>query len=204
MRTWTGVALAVIALAATPPLAADTPRVVIEQVTNAALKVLDDRTFDSETKRLRIQDIVYAHVDFDAMTRLVLARNLPRFSDAQKADFIAEFKEHLSLTYGKSIENYKNERVQIVGDHEEARGDWTVKTKIVRGGGGSDDVLVDYRLRQDGGTWKIIDIVIERVSLVANFRSQFQDIVSQGGPEKLLVLLHDKNAKREAFETKGS
>jgi phospholipid transport system substrate-binding protein len=203
MRTWTGIALAVIALGATPPLAADTPRAVIEQVTDAALKVLDNPTFDSETKRQRIQDIVYAHVDFDAMARLVLARNLPRFSDAQKSDFIKEFKEHLSLTYGKSIENYKNERVQIVGDHEEARGDWTVKTKVVRGGG-SDDVLVDYRLRQDGGAWKIIDIVIERVSLVANFRSQFQDIVSQGGPEKLLVLLHDKNAKREAFETKGS
>ena len=203
MRPWTPLALAALALAALPARAADGPRAVIDHVTNAALKVLDDRALDTETKRLRVQDVVYAYVDFDTMTRLVLARNLPRFSDAQRAAFTKEFREHLSLTYGRSIENYKNERVEITGDHEEPRGDWTVKTKILRGGG-ADEVLVEYRLRQDAGTWKIIDIVVERVSLVANFRSQFQDIVSQGGPEKLLALLREKNAKREAFDDKKS
>jgi phospholipid transport system substrate-binding protein len=203
MRPWTSLALAALAIAALPARAADGPRAVIDHVTNAALKVLDDRALDTETKRLRVQDVVYAYVDFDTMTRLVLARNLPRFSDAQRAAFTKEFREHLSLTYGRSIENYKNERVEITGDHEEPRGDWTVKTKILRGGG-ADEVLVEYRLRQDAGTWKIIDIVVERVSLVANFRSQFQDIVSQGGPEKLLALLREKNAKREAFDDKKS
>jgi phospholipid transport system substrate-binding protein len=104
------------------------------------------------------------------------------------------------MTYGRNIENYKNERVEVTGDRDEGRGDWTVKTKILRGGGASD-ILVDYRLRKEGDEWRIIDIVIERVSLVANFRSQFQEIVSQGGPTKLLDVLREKNARREPLET---
>ena len=63
-----------------------------------------------------------------------------------------------------------------------------MQTKILRGGG-SDDVVVDYRLRQTSGQWKIIDVIIEGVSLVSNFRSQFQDVVASGGPERLLALL---------------
>ena len=180
--------------------AADGPRAVVEEITKAALDVLGNKSFSVEDKRQRLEAIVYAHVDFDTMSRLVLARNWGQLSPAQQAEFVNLFKEHLSMTYGRNIENYKNERVEIVGDREEPRGDWTVKTKIVRGGGASD-VLVDYRLRKDGAAWRVIDIVIERVSLVSNFRSQFQEIVSQGGPTKLLDVLREKNARREPLET---
>jgi phospholipid transport system substrate-binding protein len=110
------------------------------------------------------------------------------------------FKNHLSMTYGRNVESYKNEKVQITGSRPETGGDATVKTKIVRGGGGND-ILVDYRLRQRDGTWKIIDVVIEGVSLVPNFRSQFQDVVASGGPERLLALLREKNAKGEPLKT---
>jgi len=110
-----------------------------------------------------------------------------------------QFKEHLAMTYGRNVENYKNEKVTITGSREEAKGDWTVKTKILRGGPG--DILVDYRLRQRDGSWRIIDVIIEGVSLVSNFRSQFQDVVSGGGPERLIALLREKNAKGEPLKT---
>ena len=87
----------------------------------------------------------------------------------------------------------------ITGSRDENGGDTTVKTKILRGGPG--DILVDYRMRQTAGTWKIIDVIIEGVSLVSNFRSQFQDVVASGGPERLLSLLRDKNAKGESLKT---
>ena len=180
--------------------AADGPRAVVEAITGAALDVLGNKSFSVEDKRQRLETIVYAHVDFDTVSRLVLARNWSQFSPAQQADFVTLFKEHLSMTYGRSIENYKNERVEISGDREEARGDWTVKTKILRGGG-ANDILVDYRLRKEGAAWRIIDIVIERVSLVSNYRSQFQEIVSQGGPTKLLEVLREKNARREPLKS---
>jgi phospholipid transport system substrate-binding protein len=86
--------------------------------------------------------------------------------------------------------------VTVLGTREESRGDQTVKTRINRGGG-TADVLVDYRLRQNAGEWKVIDIVIEGVSLVANFRSQFQDLMAHGGPDKLLATLRQKTAEEE-------
>ena len=185
---------------ATPARGADGPRPVVERMTTAALAILGDKSLSVEDKRHRLEEIVYRELDFDTMSRLVLGRNWSRFKPEQQAEFVTLFKEHLSLTYKNSIENYKNERVEIVGDREEARGDWTVQTKIVRGGG-SNDILVDYRLRKQSEAWKIIDIVIERVSLVANFRSQFQDILGNGDPAKLLKILREKNAHHEPLES---
>lgn len=196
-------ALAVVSFAgvfhSAPVRAADAPRAVVDRMTNAALAVLGDKSLGVDEKRHRLEEIVYREVDFDTMSRLVLGRNWSRFTPEQQAEFVKLFREHLSVTYGNNIENYKNERVEIVGDREEGRGDWTVQTKIIRGGG-SSDIQVDYRLRKQGDTWKIIDIVIERVSLVANFRAQFQDILGNGNPEKLLQILRDKNARHEPLK----
>jgi phospholipid transport system substrate-binding protein len=198
----TRLALAVLTLAVGLASAAtgEGPRAVVKRMTDAALDVLRDKSLSSDQKRHRLEEVVFPEVDFDTMSRLVLARNWSRFSAPQQADFVKEFKAHLSMTYGRNIENYRNERVEIVGDQDEGRGDWLVKSKIVRTGG-AEDIQVDYRLRKEGDAWRIIDMVIERVSLVANFRSQFQEIVSQGGPEKVLELLRDKNARGEPLAT---
>jgi len=180
--------------------AGESPRAIVEKMTQAAIDVLGEKGLSSEEKRHRIEDLAYANIDFDIMSHLVLARNWGRLSAAQQAEFVRLFKEHLALTYGRSIESYNNEKVEVVGERDEGRGDWTVKTKILRGGGNAD-VLVDYRLRQENDAWRIIDVVIERVSLVANFRSQFQEIMSDGGPTKLLEVLREKNAKGEPLKS---
>ena len=197
------VRIVVLALALAVPgaRAADTPRAVVQRLTGAALDVLRNKEMSSDDKRHKLEQLVYAETDFDTVARLVLARNWSKFPPEQQAEFVRLFKEHLSLTYGRSIENYRNERVEITADHEEPRGDWAVSTKILRGGG-AQDILVDYRLRKEGDTWRIIDFVIERVSLVANFRSQFQDLMSQGGPQKVLDVLREKNARGEPLEKK--
>jgi len=180
--------------------AGESPRAIVEKMTQAAIDVLGQKGLSSEEKRHRIEDLAYANIDFDIMSRLVLARNWGRLSAAQQAEFVRLFKEHLALTYGRSIESYNNEKVEVVGERDEGRGDWTVKTKILRGGGNAD-VLVEYRLRQENDAWRIIDVVIERVSLVANFRSQFQEIMGSGGPAKLLDVLREKNAKGEPLKS---
>jgi phospholipid transport system substrate-binding protein len=200
IRRRTLVAAAAVSCLARLALAADSPRAIVEKMTQAAVEVLGRKDLSGEEKRHRIEDLAYANVDFETMSRLVLARNWSQLSAAQRTEFVQLFKEHLALTYGRNIENYNNEKVQVVSEHDEGRGDWTVKTKILRGGGNAD-VLVDYRLRQENGAWRIIDIVIERVSLVANFRSQFQEIMSGGGPTKLLDVLREKNAKGEPLKS---
>ena len=76
-----------------------------------------------------------------------------------------------------------------------------MKTKILRTGGG-DDILVDYRFRQVNGEWRIIDFVVEGVSLVSNFRSQFQDLLASQIPVQLIALIREKNARGETIGEK--
>lgn len=179
--------------------AEQTPSQVVDGLANQVLPILQDKSLSSDQKRERIEQIAYQAMDFDTLSKLVLARNWPKFSPAQQTEFVEQFKKHLSITYGRNVDNYKNEKVKILSERPEARGDVTVETKILRGGG-SDDVIVDYRLRQRDGEWKIIDVIVEGVSLVSNFRSQFQDIVSNGGPDRLVTLLREKNAKGESLQ----
>jgi phospholipid transport system substrate-binding protein len=183
-----------------PARAAAEPAAVVEQTTGAVIAILTDQKLSTEEKRKRVEDVVLQRVDFETLSKLVLARNWSRFSEPQRSEFMALFKNHLSMTYGRNVESYKNEKVNITGSRNETGGDATVKTKILRGGG-SNDILVDYRLRQRDGEWKIIDVIIEGVSLVSNFRSQFQDVIASGGPEQLLSLLREKNAKGEPLKT---
>jgi len=193
-------ALTVLVAAVAAPVRADDATGVVEKTTSSVIAVLTNQKLSTEEKRKQVEDVVLERVDFETLSKLVLARNWTRFTEPQRAEFMRLFKNHLSMTYGRNVESYKNEKVQITGSRPENGGDTTVKTKIVRGGGGND-ILVDYRLRQRDGTWKIIDVVIEGVSLVSNFRSQFQDVVASGGPERLLALLREKNAKGEPLKT---
>jgi phospholipid transport system substrate-binding protein len=73
----------------------------------------------------------------------------------------------------------------------EPRGDVTVKTKVT--GGEFDGAFIDYRMRYRDEDWRIIDVVIEGISLVANFRDQFREVLSREGPEHLLQKLREKS-----------
>jgi len=188
-------ALACVGTIAPAAPAAESPRAVVEATTSAVIAVLANKGLSTDEKRRRVEEIVYARVDFDTLSRLVLGRSGSQLSEEQRTEFQREFKQNLSATYGRNVESYKNEKVTIIDDRQEARGDWTVRTKIVRHG--PDDISVDYRLRQTDGTWKIIDVIIEGVSLVSNYRSQFQEIMANGGIDRLLKLLREKNARGE-------
>jgi phospholipid transport system substrate-binding protein len=192
--------VALLAFAPQWALAASSPRDVVREMSDAVIAVLQEKSLSGDAKREKIRGIVQGYVDFPTMARLVLARNWASLTDAQKSEFIEEFKKHLSVVYGKNVESYNNEKVQITGDRDEGRGDWTVQTKILRPQGGAD-ILVDYRLRDLNGEWKVIDLIIERVSLVSNFRSQFQDVMANGGIERLLQLLREKNAAGQPLKS---
>ena len=179
--------------------AADSPRAVVQQTADAVVAVLVDKSLNAAQKRSKIEQIVYEHFDFTTLSKLVLARNWKQLSPAQQHDFVEEFKRHLSVTYGRNVESYNNERAVITGDREESHGDWTVKTKILRPS--AEAILVDYRLRKQDDRWHVIDVIIEGVSLVANFRSQFQEILTSSNPDHLIQLLRDKNVKGEPLKS---
>lgn len=202
MRIATAVLVA-LAVGAAPARAADDPKAVVTRVTNSAIEVLRDGSLSADAKRQRLEQIVLADTDFETLSRLVLAQNWNKFSEAQQRQFVEQFRRHLSMTYGRDIENYQNETVAVQGVREEPRGDVTVRTKIVRTGG-AEDIAVDYRLRKgSGGEWKIIDFVIEGVSLVANFRSQFTNMLASSSPADLIRTLEERNARSEPLKAPG-
>jgi phospholipid transport system substrate-binding protein len=184
----------------TPVAAEQPPREVVQSTSDEVLAVLAEKDLSKQERRDKVRAIVLRSMDFETLSRLVLARNWSRFSPAQQQEFMQEFQDHLAAIYGRRLDDYRNEKVEIVGDRREPNGDSTVQTRILRGGG-SNDIQVDYRLRESNGQWKVIDFIVEEISMVANFRSQFQDIVASGGPEKLLQLLKEKTAAGQEFKS---
>lgn len=198
LAAWIAASATLLSLATADLAHAETPRDFVQSTADEVLVVLKNSSLDSDTKISKIEEIAYARFDFDTISKLVLARNWKKMSPEQREKFIREFKKHLSVTYGKNVDSYANETIEITDDREEARGDHTVKTKIVRGSA-AEDILVDYRLRKKNGEWRVIDVVVERISLVSNFRSQLKEIISRDGIDKMLVMLAEKNASGESI-----
>ncbi len=175
------------------PAAAETavPRQIVEQTVARVLAVLQ-QGLPKEERRARLEEIVYDRFDFRTMSRLVLARNWNKFSEEQRQEFVAEYRTYLANSYGARLDRYSGEQVEVFGERQEPRGDVTVLTRVV--GGEYDGALVDYRLRKQDGSWLVIDVIVEGVSLVSNYRDQFKEVLSNGGPEELLKRLKEKNA----------
>lgn len=196
------------ASAAAPPSEADqaAARRAVDEIVEAVLGVLRNSSLSVPQKREGIQDIAYERFDFVVISKLVLARNWRRMSAQQRADFQTEFKRHLSVTYGDNLDRYGNETVEVTDTRGENNGDVTVRSRIL---GNGDPISVDYRLRATDGRWYVIDVIIEGVSLLSNFRSQTQEVIQADGPDGLIRMLREKNDARsngtaEAAQAAGS
>jgi phospholipid transport system substrate-binding protein len=197
-------ALAVLLLApvAGAALDAGSARLAVREVVDRALEVLRDGSLSQAQKRQKIQDIASERFDFRRISKLVLARNWKKLTPEQRDEFLVEFKQHLSLTYGRRLARFSNETVEVGDVVEHSNGDVTVKSKIV--GGEADGVALNYRMRERDGTWYAIDLIVENISMIANFRSQIQEIVSSRGADGLIDGLREKNQKEAELEEKGA
>ena len=193
IAAWLGAAAISAATATTPP----TAKALIEQTVAQVLGVLRDESRTAAQRRLELEKIAHSRFDFRTMARLVLARNWKKLDSAKRDEFVDQFTTYLSNDYGSRIDRYQQEEVKVMGEQPKPRGDVEVRTKII--GGESNGALVDYRMRKGkDGSWRIIDVVIEGISLVANFRDQFREVIARGGPEALLQKLKEKNAAAAA------
>jgi len=187
---WAGAFPAVAGAAAPAP--ATSAKALIEKTVVQVLAVLKDPSRTVAQQRLALEEIAHARFDFRTMARLVLGRDWKRLGAAERDEFVDQFTTYLANDYGSRLERYEQEEVAVVGEQPKPRGDVEVKTKVV--GGQNDGAIVDYRMRNGKDGWRIIDVVIEGISLVANFRDQFREVIARGGPEALLEKLKEKNA----------
>jgi phospholipid transport system substrate-binding protein len=192
-----GLALWHVPAAALP---AEGPRAVVQEAADQVVSVLGNKSLAVEQKHRKVEDIIDAHFDFDTLARSALARHWDELTPQQQREFVEELKKHVSMTYGSRVESYGGERVNVTGERAEARGDWTVTTKIVWPND-AGELLVDYRLHRENARWQVIDVITDGASLVSNFPPQFEEIVTRGGAERLLRWLREKNAKGEPLES---
>jgi phospholipid transport system substrate-binding protein len=181
---------------ATESASAPAARALVTKAMRDVETILRDAKLSRDEKRDKVRALADENIDFETMGRLAMGANWRDLSEAQRNDFTKEFRQHVINTYAHFTDDYGDEDLVVSGDNGETRGDWTVQTRIMgmKDGARQELAKVDYRLRQTGGTWKIIDITIEGVSMMANFRAQFQDIMTSGGFAKLIKLLREKNA----------
>ena len=185
------IALGAPALAADSELPKTSAREVAERTIEQVLLVLNEKGASEESRRDRIAAIAYEHFDFDLMSRRVISRPWKKFTKEERAEFISQFKILLARSYGRRLGRYEGVQLDVIGETPGQRGQVVVKSQIV--GGQFDGARIDYQSHPKDGEWLVIDVIIEGVSLVANFRAQFKPILSRGGAPELLARLKEKN-----------
>lgn len=176
-------------------------RGVVATTSEQVLAILRKKETPTDQRLGELQQIAYERFDFPTIGRLVLARGWGQLTPQQQQEFLADFKRHLSLDYGRRIDAYTDQKVEILSDRAEPNGDATVKTQVQ--GANSGMVAVDYRLRRVDGQWRVIDVIVEGVSLVSSYRSQFQEIMANGGPTRVLQVLREKNSQATVTSSAG-
>ena len=137
------------------------------------------------------QEKILPNFDFDRVCRMVLGKNWKIATLDQQAGFQKEFRNLLLRTYATALSKYKNQTIEYKPFRSVASNNVTVKTQILQSGG--QPIEVDYTLFKGDSGWKVYDIVIENVSLVTNYRSQFSNEIRQNGIDSLIKKLADKN-----------
>ncbi len=138
------------------------------------------------------EEKILPNFDFDRVCRMVLGKNWKSASPEQQATFQKEFRSLLLRTYATALGKYKNQVIEYKPLRAEPGAkNVSVKTQILQPGG--QPIAVDYSLVKGDGGWKVYDIVIESVSLVTNYRSQFSNEIRTNGLDSLNKKLAEKN-----------
>jgi phospholipid transport system substrate-binding protein len=157
------------------------------------VKVLDDPALKKESKtterRATLRRIADEIFDFTQISQRSLGRHWQTRTPAEREEFVVLFGDLLERSYISKIESYSGERVVYAG--ETLDGDQaTVRTRIVTKQG--TEVPVDYRMFERDGRWRVFDVNIEGVSLVGNYRSQFNAIIVRSSYQDLVTKLRAK------------
>ena len=143
-----------------------------------------------------IDEVINPHIDFERMSRWVLGKYWRKATDEQKMRFTKEFRFLLMRTYATAITEYSGEKIEYLpARFKPDDTDITVRTEL-RQPGNPNPIPVHYSLYKVNGGWKVYDIVIEGVSLIANYRSSFATQIKRGSIQSLIDSLAEHNLKR--------
>ncbi|HEY0269050.1 MAG TPA: ABC transporter substrate-binding protein [Methyloradius sp.] len=167
-------------------------KITAEDVLAIVKKDKDIQAGDQAKIYALAEEKILPNFNFDRVSRIVLGKNWNSATKEQQEAFQKEFKTLLIRTYASALSKYKNQTI----DYKPLRAqpsdtEVSVKTQINQPGG--QPIEVDYSLAKEADGWKVFDIVIEGVSLVTNYRGQFNNEIRQSGMDGLIQKLVDKN-----------
>jgi phospholipid transport system substrate-binding protein len=187
-------ALAVMMTLAYPSFAvAEGAKDQLKQTVDNVLGILTDPNLKGEAKsrerRQKLEEAIYARFDFAEMAKRSLGAEWRKRSPAEQEEFVKLFTSLLQAAYLDDLESYNGEKVRYLNDRQEK--DYAqVNTKITNKKG--EDFSVDYRLQNMNGDWKVVDVVIENISLVNNYRSQFNHVIAKSSYAELVRTMKQK------------
>jgi phospholipid transport system substrate-binding protein len=179
------------------PAWAGTPTEQLSRTTDKILGIVTDPALKEESKteekKRLIRKAVDERFDWEELSRRALGRHWAGRSAEERAEFVDLFGQLLERTYLDRVKDYSGEQVSFVG--ETVDGDYAaVDSRVLTAQ--KTEVPVFYRMRQKGDEWMVYDIVIEGVSLVGNYRSQFQSILARRPYEELVRILKERVAEK--------
>jgi phospholipid transport system substrate-binding protein len=176
------------------PLQAGAPTEEIRTAVDKGVQILKSAKLDSSKDRAKVIDqlreIVYTRFDFEEMAKRSLGSHWRRLSPQQQKEFVTAFTDLLETTYADKIDLYEGQQVEYVGETID-KNYAEVNTRVI--GKNRENYSVDYRLHQVGGKWRIYDVVAENISLVNNYRSQFNRVVVNSSVEELIRRIKQKS-----------
>ena len=176
------------------PLHAGAPTEEIRTAIDRGVQILKSAKTDSSKDRApilaQLREIVYPRFDFEEMAKRSLGSHWRRLGPQQQKEFVTAFTELLETTYADKIDLYEGQQVEYVGETID-KNYAEVNTRVI--GKNGESYSVDYRLHQVGGKWRIYDVIAENISLVNNYRSQFNRVVVNSSVEELIKRIKQKS-----------
>ncbi len=166
---------------------------VMQAFVDKVLSVLRDPAYKAEgekaNQRQKLSELSDTVFDWVELSRRTLALNWNTFDVEQRGEFVGLYKKLLEKTYMDRIQDYKDEKVEFTAEDRLDENQVEVRT-VVRAP--DKDIPINYRLINRTGQWRVYDVVVEGVSLVQNYRSQFNNILSSKTPKDMLDDLRQK------------
>ncbi len=159
----------------------------------AAIEADRDALSDDPARaRQLVDEFITPHVDLKGFSKLVLGKYWRRANAEQQQRFLAQFRTLILRTYASALTSYTGVKVEYLPMREESRENFaTVRTVIPTASG--DGVKVNYRLHCRHSVWKLFDVSIAGISMVATYRTAFSAEVKRSGIDGLIDILEQKN-----------
>jgi phospholipid transport system substrate-binding protein len=170
-----------------------TPKETVETAVNGILKILGDPEFKAKSKDQQL-DILGVEInkvfDFKELSRRTLGKQWRKMNPEQQTEFVGLFEKLLQGVYADRLLAYSDQKVIFDKEVMLKKGRAEVQSYLQTSDG--KKIPLFYRLTNKSGSWKAYDVIIEGVSMVKNYRTQFREIIAKDSPEKLLEILRKK------------